>query len=110
MIKVNKPFLSSIKGVFFVKGHEALQSVSVGDQLLWEREPDNRYDKNAIIVMNSKREKIGYLPKEVSKDIVAMMSENEIKALSVVVNQFNSTERNQSCNIMITCYDNIERL
>lgn len=101
MIKLNKPFVSKIAGLYFCHGHEALQSVSVGEQLLWEREPDNRFDKNAIKIMNSKREMIGYIPKDLVKEIVPMMESKEVKDMKVTVNEFNKTERNQSCNINI---------
>lgn len=51
-------------------------------KLYLEREPGNRYDKNAILVMGSskldwERDKIGYVPREVAAELAPQMDRGE---------------------------------
>lgn len=41
---------------------EALVALKVDDKLLLKREPDNRFDDNAIAVLDAQNRKIGYIP------------------------------------------------
>lgn len=50
----------SIVGMKFCASKETLQSLTVGDNLLLEREPKNRFDKNAILVKTMSGAPIGH--------------------------------------------------
>ena len=41
---------------------EALAALKVDDRLLLQREPDNRFDDNAIAVLDAAHRKLGYIP------------------------------------------------
>ncbi|MCR5604952.1 MAG: HIRAN domain-containing protein [Lachnospiraceae bacterium] len=36
----------------------------VGDKLILQREPENRFDENAILVLDDKKRKLGYIPEK----------------------------------------------
>lgn len=52
---------------------EACESCSEGDSVLLEREPDNRHDRNAIVIRDSGGEELGYVPREVAESYAALM-------------------------------------
>ena len=68
---VGKPFERDIflfdtyvAGTSYVEGIEELEPhLNVGDALDFFREPDNPYDKRAIVIRNKDGVKIGYVPK-----------------------------------------------
>lgn len=43
----------SIVGMKFCASKDTLKNLTIGDSLILEREPENKYDKNAILVKNS---------------------------------------------------------
>lgn len=43
--------------------------LEVGDELIFEQNPDNEYDKNAIKIMDHKGNHVGFLPRYYSKSI-----------------------------------------
>lgn len=56
---------SFVTGTFFVKGIESLaQKLREGDRLTLLREPDNRYDRYAIVVKDGAGNKLGYIPRK----------------------------------------------
>ena len=52
-----------IAGTTHLKDESVLDAVSVGDELILQRE-NNKFDENAILVLNSKKEKLGYIPEK----------------------------------------------
>ena len=52
-----------IAGTTHLKDESVLDTVSVGDELILQRE-DNKFDENAILVLNAKKEKLGYIPEK----------------------------------------------
>lgn len=112
MIKLQQPILSKVVGnTFAPNGQELLSKLKSGDQLLWEREPQNKFDKNAIRLCNSDKKKIGYIPKDLAKDLAEMIDNGKIKAMKVKVNQITgSEEKNLGCNVIIVCYDKTDLL
>lgn len=50
----------SIVGMKFCASKETLQSLSVGDALVLEREPENKFDKNAILAKTTDGKPIGH--------------------------------------------------
>lgn len=58
-------FDSHIAGTTFIEGIEELEPhLNIGDKLDFFREPDNKYDKKAIVIKNKDGVKIGYVPRE----------------------------------------------
>ena len=57
-------FDSYVAGTSYVKDESIFDDVKEGDALILKREPDNRFDENAIIVMDVKKRKLGYIPEK----------------------------------------------
>lgn len=58
-------FDSHVAGTTHIEGIDELEPhLKVGDRLNFYREPDNQYDKQAIVIKNTNGVKIGYVPKE----------------------------------------------
>ena len=74
----NKTFLmdTHIAGTKYINKIQILQAnLKPGDKLLLFREPENPYDRNAILVKNCNKEKLGYIPKDDNTNLAAMMDE-----------------------------------
>lgn len=57
-------FDSFIAGTSHLKDPNVLQKAAVGDTLTLRRETENRYDSNAILILNEDGEKYGYVPEK----------------------------------------------
>ena len=112
MIKIEQPILSKVVGnTFAPNGQELLSQLKAGDQLLWEREPQNKFDKNAIKLFNNAKMKIGYIPKDLAKDLSEVLDNGKVKAMEIKVNQITGNEeKNLGCNVIIVCYDKTDLL
>ena len=56
-------FDTYIAGTTHLKDKTVLEEIKVNDRLLLQRE-DNVYDKNAILVLNEGKKKLGYVPEK----------------------------------------------
>ncbi|MGV8134352.1 MAG: HIRAN domain-containing protein [Mangrovibacterium sp.] len=63
-----------IAGFHYYQGKEVENQLREGDQLSLKREPQNRYDRNAVEVY-LKSKKLGYLPRKENKIIARMMDQ-----------------------------------
>lgn len=54
-------FDSYIAGTTHLKDASVLETIAIGDKLTLQRE-DNKYDSNAIMVLNAEKKKLGYVP------------------------------------------------
>lgn len=57
-------FDSYVAGTTHIKDESVFDEIKVGDKLILQREPQNRFDDNAILVLDSKKRKIGYIPEK----------------------------------------------
>ena len=57
-------FDSYIAGTTHIKDESVFDEIKVGDKLILQREPDNRFDENAILVLDEKSRKLGYIPEK----------------------------------------------
>lgn len=55
-------FDSYVAGTAYVKDETVFDDLKVGDKLILQREPENRFDENAILVLDEKKRKLGYVP------------------------------------------------
>lgn len=60
--KIPIPKIIKLSGVSFCKNN--IDKLSKGDVLNMKLEPDNKYDENAIKVLNKEGEMCGYIPKK----------------------------------------------
>ena len=57
-------FDTYIAGTTHLQDHSVISKLNVGDKVIFQREPDNRYDDKAIMVLNEQKEKLGYVPEK----------------------------------------------
>jgi len=57
-------FDSYVAGTGYVKDEEVFAEMKVGDRLELLREPENRFDSNAILVLDAQKRKAGYIPEK----------------------------------------------
>lgn len=58
--------------------------VSIGDIVIFEREENNPYDKNAIRVLNEQKKLLGYVPRYYSEAFVRFIEEGRLEECHVV--------------------------
>lgn len=58
-----------VRGVTYNNRQENIKKLHIGDELLLVLEPNNLYDKNAVLVTNNFNEEIGYIPRSDNKII-----------------------------------------
>ena len=63
MVKEIHLFDSFIAGTTHLEDRSVLEALSVGDMLSLRRE-DNKFDSNAILVLNADGKKLGYVPEK----------------------------------------------
>ena len=57
-------FSTYVAGTSYIEGIEDLEPhLAIGDKLDFYREPDNPYDRKAIVIKNADGVKIGYVPR-----------------------------------------------
>lgn len=56
-------FDTYIAGTSYLKDTTVLQEAAVGDALVLQRE-ENKFDEKAILVLNEKQQKLGYVPEK----------------------------------------------
>lgn len=57
-------FDSYVAGTTHIKDETVFDEIKVGDKLILQREPENRFDENAILVLDDKKRKLGYIPEK----------------------------------------------
>lgn len=57
-------FDSYVAGTSYIKDESVFDDIKEGDKLILQREPDNRFDENAILVLDGKKRKLGYMPEK----------------------------------------------
>ena len=72
-------FKTHIAGTQYVEGIEELEPyLNVDDKLDFFREPDNPYDKRAIVIKNADGVKIGYIPRADNKIFSRLMDAGKL--------------------------------
>lgn len=56
-------FDTYVAGTTYLKDKSVLETATPGDRLILQRE-DNKFDENAILILNEKKEKLGYVPEK----------------------------------------------
>lgn len=55
---------SYVAGTTYVKDRSVFDELGEDDELILQREPDNRFDENAILLFDKKKRKVGYVPEK----------------------------------------------
>ncbi len=57
-------FDSYVAGTTHIKDESVFDEIKVGYKLILQREPENRFDENAILVLDDNKRKLGYIPEK----------------------------------------------
>ena len=57
-------FDSYVAGTTHIKDETVFDDIKEGDKLILQREPENRFDENAILVLDAQKRKLGYIPEK----------------------------------------------
>lgn len=57
-------FGSYVAGTSHIEDQTIFDELKEGDKFTLRREPDNRFDENAIVVLDEKGRKLGYIPEK----------------------------------------------
>ena len=57
-------FDSYVAGTTYIEDESVFDEIREGDKLVLKREPENRFDENAILVNDGKNRKLGYIPEK----------------------------------------------
>ena len=57
-------FDSYVAGTTYIEDESVFDEIREGDKLVLKREPENRFDENAILVLDGKNRKLGYIPEK----------------------------------------------
>jgi hypothetical protein len=103
-------FYSKIVGSSFCDGQKLIPNLKPGELLIWEREKDNKYDSNAILLFNQQKQKLGYIPATTSKDLAPGLDDGTIKAMEIKVSEVTGggNVKSVGCNIHIEIFNDIE--
>ncbi len=77
MIREIRLFDSFIAGTTHLADKSPLETVAVGDELTMQRE-DNPHDRHAIMILNSEKKKLGYVPKKDNLVFARLMDAGKI--------------------------------
>ena len=57
-------FKTYIAGITHLDDDEPVDKLETGDKLILKRQPENRFDEKAILVLDQKERKLGYVPEK----------------------------------------------
>ena len=77
MIREIRLFDSFIAGTTHLADKSPLETATVGDALTMQRE-DNPHDRHAIMILNSEKKKLGYVPKKDNLVFARLMDAGKI--------------------------------
>ena len=83
MIREIRLFDSFIAGTTHLADKSPLETVAVGDELTMQRE-DNPHDRHAIMILNSEKKKLGYVPKKDNLVFARLMDAGKLLTAKVV--------------------------
>ena len=76
-------FDSFIAGTSYLKDPDVLKKAAVGDTLTLRRESGNRFDSNAILILNTDGEKYGYVPEKDNQIFARLMDAGKLLAAKI---------------------------
>lgn len=78
------PIITKVVGVTYENRQAIIKKMRDGESLILQREPDNDYDKNAIKVIRSDGQKIGYLNKDLAVKIQQYFNDTKLLRADVM--------------------------
>lgn len=97
-------FIAGVRHYLGCNGENCGKSISVtrGDEVVLRREPDNRYDKNAVQMLDVSGHLLGYIPRYYSEG-VSKMIESSKKIICHVYYVDNNKNCNECIRVILKC-------
>ena len=92
---------SYVAGTSHIKDESVFDDIREGDKLILQREPDNRFNENAILVLNSKSQKLGYIPEKDNIVFARLMDAGKYLTAKIEDISFKGSFRQISINIYL---------
>ncbi len=88
-------FIAGVRHYLECDGNDCEKAITVtkGDEIVLQREPDNNYDKNAVQMFDVSGHLLGYIPRYYSEGVSMMLKNNKNIACHVY-----SVDKNKNCN------------
>lgn len=83
--KANEGFFLKLTGVTIGKRQENIKKIKANDELIYQREPLNPYDKNAILIKTKDGFDLGYIPKLNNRQLAENIDKGIKYSISVSV-------------------------
>lgn len=96
-------FDSYVAGTTHIEDESVFDDVKVGNKLILQRESENRFDENAILVLDEKKRKLGYIPEKDNIVFARLMDAG--KYLIVKINSYEPKGAFRKINISIYLVD-----
>lgn len=94
-------FDSYIAGTTHIKDESVFDEIKVGDKLILQREPDNRFDENAILILDGKSRKLGYIPEKDNIVFARLMDAGKYLTAKIEDIRFKGSFRQIDINIYL---------
>ena len=92
-----------VAGTTYIKDKSVFDGIKEGDKLILKREPDNRFDDLAILVLTQSGKKLGYVPEKDNPILARLM--NAGKKLTASVDTISAKGNYHSICIRISLVD-----
>lgn len=99
--KPDDPITTKVVGVTFDGRQNVIRRLRIGEMLELEREPDNPHDPNAVKVIRKTGEQIGYLNRELAKDVSWFFDVSIFPRPAKVVKIIGDLSKGQSLGVII---------
>ncbi len=83
LIKEIYLFDTYIAGTSFIENSDVFKSLKENDHLILRREVDNKFDENAILVLNQNNQKLGYIPRKDNEIFSRLLDAGKILTASI---------------------------
>ena len=67
-----------VAGTNHIEDESVFEELEKGTTLILKREADNKFDKYAVLVLNEKNEKLGYIPRQNNKVYARLMDAGKV--------------------------------
>ena len=67
-----------VAGTNHIEDESVFEELEKGTELILKREADNKFDKYAVLVLNEKNEKLGYIPRQSNKVYARLMDAGKV--------------------------------
>lgn len=97
-----KQFFTKLAGVTFDNRQNVIRGLKSGEELFMERQPNNSFDSNAILIKNSNGKEIGFLKADLAKFLAKEIDENFAEYKIIVIAITGQDNQSYGVNVLIS--------